>query len=71
MENVMLHTEDSTVFNQREQRIIVLMVQGLSYREMAHQLYVSRDTIQSYSKKIFKKLHAHNKVEALAIIRKQ
>jgi two-component system, NarL family, response regulator DevR len=61
---------DSTL-TLREMDVIRFISQGLSNREIGLQLHLSENTIKGYVKGIFAKLKAHNRVEAVAIMRKK
>ncbi len=45
------------------------MAQGLTGREIAARLYLTINTVRSYSQIILTKLQAHNRVQALTIAR--
>lgn len=54
----------------KEKEVLRLIEKGYSYQESAKELSVSRHTINSHIKKIYQKLHAKNKQEALLQARK-
>jgi RNA polymerase sigma factor (sigma-70 family) len=49
----------------REQDVLELLVKGLTYREAADQLGVSRNTVTSHVKSIYRKLHVRSRGEAV------
>ncbi len=55
----------------REYEVLRLMAQGLTSRETATRLYLTVNTVRSYSQVILTKLGAHNRVQALAIARER
>jgi DNA-binding CsgD family transcriptional regulator len=57
------------LLNAREQRIFVLLEQGLSNKEIAHALHRSVDTIHSHVLKLYRKLGVHGRVEAIWRVR--
>ena len=52
--------------SQRELKILQLIAQGLSNREIGERLYLALDTIKGYNRKIFDKLQVHSRTEAIA-----
>jgi two-component system NarL family response regulator len=59
-----IHT-DEFLLSYREKEVLQLIEQGFSYMECAKKLSISRHTVNSHIKKIYQKLHAQNKTEAL------
>lgn len=51
----------------RESEITKLMSEGLSNKEIANQLKISIKTVQTYIRKVYIKLNARNKSNAVAI----
>ena len=49
----------------REKEIIALIADGRVNKEIAACLFVSPETVKKHLRNIFKKLGAHNKIEAL------
>ena len=41
------------------------LAKGYSYQEIADSLFISIETVRTYLRKIYEKLHVHSKVEAL------
>lgn len=52
--------------SQREMEVLQLMAQGLSNREIAEKLYLALDTVKGHNRRIFEKLHAQRRTEAIA-----
>ena len=58
-------TELLQSFTTREQEILHALAKGLSYKEIAAQLFISIETVRTYLRKIYEKLQVRSKVEAL------
>ncbi len=54
----------------REKDIVKCIEEGLTYKEISHRLGISAHTVHTHIKRIYEKLHAKNRVEALAKARK-
>jgi LuxR family transcriptional regulator, maltose regulon positive regulatory protein len=52
--------------SQRELKIIKLIAQGLSNREISERLFLALDTIKGHNRRIFDKLQVQNRTEAVA-----
>ena len=52
--------------SQRELKILQLIAQGLSNREIGERLFLALDTIKGHNRKIFDKLQVQNRTEAVA-----
>jgi len=50
---------------EREQEVLNFLEKGLLYKEIAQRMSISTFTIKNHLQKIYRKLHAQNKVEAL------
>ena len=50
----------------RETKVLEVLAQGLSYKEAAHALTLSIDTIRMNVRHIYQKLHVHSRAEAVA-----
>jgi DNA-binding NarL/FixJ family response regulator len=57
------------VLNDKEQRVLQLISEGLSNREIAEAMYLAEGTIKNYVSRIMEKLHANTRI-ALALISK-
>lgn len=55
----------------REMEVLQAIAQGLSYQETADTLFISLDTVRSHLRKIYQKLYAKNKIEAIATAQKR
>jgi DNA-binding NarL/FixJ family response regulator len=56
-------TQDT--LSDRERQIIELLATGLLYKEIAGKLDLTFETVRSYVKRIYEKLHAHSRTEAV------
>jgi len=52
--------------SQRELKILQLIAQGLSNREIGERLFLALDTVKGHNRKIFDKLQVHSRTEAIA-----
>src|SRR5436190_9349786 len=50
----------------REKQVLLLLVEGFSYKMIAAEMFISIDTVRSHIKKIYEKLHVNSKSEAVA-----
>ncbi len=50
----------------REKEVLILLVDGLSYKMIAGKLKITYDTVRAHIKKIYKKLHVVSMTEAVA-----
>lgn len=59
--------ESEATFNlsEREIEILKLLSKGLSYKMVAAELLISLDTVRTYVKRIYEKLHVHSVTEAV------
>ena len=60
---------DQETLTQREREILSLVAQGLSNREIAEQLCVSRYTVESHIKHIYRKLSVSKRTKAVSTAR--
>ncbi|MDQ6610519.1 MAG: response regulator transcription factor, partial [Bacteroidota bacterium] len=49
----------------REREVLQWLSKGFSYKEIAHQLFISIETVRTHIRNIYEKLHVANKMEAL------
>ena len=49
----------------RERNVLELMAKGLKQKQIAGELFINMETARTHIKNAYKKLGAHNKVEAL------
>lgn len=54
-----------SLLTDREKQILKLFINGLSYKEVGHQLDVRLDTVRSHIRNIYKKLNVRSKTEAV------
>jgi DNA-binding CsgD family transcriptional regulator len=52
--------------SKREKEILQLLVEGLSYKQIAAQCFVTLDTISTHIKRIYNKLNIHSRSELSA-----
>lgn len=50
----------------RERDVLNLLAQGLPQKKIAETLFLSPETVKRHLRNIYKKLNAHNKIQALA-----
>lgn len=50
---------------QREKQILEQLVKGATYEQIAKTFFISLGTVRKHIEKIYRKLHVHNKVEAI------
>ncbi len=58
--------EDKYQLTPREKELIVALSQGISYKTIATNLFISVDTVRSHIKNIYAKMQAHTQLEAVA-----
>ncbi|HKW29106.1 MAG TPA: response regulator transcription factor [Verrucomicrobiae bacterium] len=58
--------DDKTKLSPREQMVLESMAKGLTYKQSADQLGISIDTIRTYVRRIYEKLHVQSRAEAVA-----
>jgi LuxR family maltose regulon positive regulatory protein len=66
---VPMATEDG--LTRKEVQILELLAQGFSNDAMAEKLFVSESTVRTHLRSINTKLHASNRIHALAIARQR
>lgn len=64
LENKELPTEEITL-SKRETEILEHLSKGLKYNDIADNLIISPATVRKHIENIYKKLHVHNKMEAV------
>jgi len=50
----------------REEMVLNCLAKGLTYKQIADQLEISIDTIRTYLRRIYEKLHVQSRTEAVA-----
>ena len=58
--------EKQTRLSSREQMVLDCLAKGLTYKQTADQLGISIDTIRTYVRRIYEKLHVQSRTEAVA-----
>ena len=61
--------DQSQALTEREQQILRLVADGLSNREIADQLFLSRYTVESHVKRIYRKLAVSSRISAVSVAR--
>lgn len=56
--------------SEQETNVLALAAKGYSYEEIAQLLHLSRHTVQTYVKRIYRKLQVNSKIEALSEARR-
>jgi DNA-binding NarL/FixJ family response regulator len=55
----------NALLSNREREILELLSKGMLYKEIAHSLYISAETVRKHVYHIYEKLHVNNRVEAV------
>ena len=55
-----------THLSPREEMVVNCLAKGLTYKQIADQLEISIDTIRTYLRRIYEKLHVQSRTEAVA-----
>jgi DNA-binding NarL/FixJ family response regulator len=58
--------DDSEALSAREMEVLELLTKGFTYRMAAYELGISSETVRTYIKRIYNKLHVHSNTEAVA-----
>lgn len=59
-------SETQVHLSPREQTVLDCLAKGLTYKQIADQLDISIDTIRTYLRRIYEKLHVQSRTEAVA-----
>jgi len=65
-QNLSSNKDDSFNLSSREKEILKCLVEGMSYKLIAANCYISIDTVHGHIKNIYKKLQVHSKGEAVS-----
>lgn len=57
---------EKTHLSSREQMVLECLAKGLTYKQTADQLGISIDTVRTYLRRIYEKLHVQSRTEAVA-----
>ena len=49
----------------KERQVLLMLVQGMPYKQMSAQLFISPDTFKKHVKNIYRKINVNNRSEAL------
>lgn len=60
-------SEDIFNLSERENEILVLLSQGLDYKEIGQKLSISPNTVKKHTINVYQKLHVNSKAQALRI----
>lgn len=60
-------SEDLFHLSERENEILILLSQGLDYKEIGNKLNISPNTVKKHTINIYQKLHVNSKAQALRI----
>jgi DNA-binding NarL/FixJ family response regulator len=52
-------------FSPREQQVLELLAKGDPYKQIADSMGISIETIRTYIRRIYEKLHVHSRIEAV------
>ncbi len=58
---------DRNEMSPREEMVLSCLAKGLTYQETADQLNIRIDSVRTYVRRIYEKLHVHSRTEAVAI----
>jgi DNA-binding NarL/FixJ family response regulator len=53
--------------SEREREVLELLSRGYLYKEIAETLSISYDTVTTYGRRIYEKLHVHSRAQAVAV----
>ena len=58
-------TQNSTILSLKEKEVVVGLVDGLSYKQIANRMNISIHTVRVHIRNIYKKLHVHSKADVI------
>lgn len=61
-------TKPSDELSKRENEVLALLAQGYLYKEIAEALGIRMDTVNTYIRRIYEKLHVHSRAQAVAVV---
>ena len=56
---------DLETLSEREREVLQCLAEGSMYKEIAHRLSISVDTVRTHVRKIYEKLHVHSRTDAV------
>jgi DNA-binding NarL/FixJ family response regulator len=56
------------VLSKRENEVLALLARGYLYKEIADSLGISLETVNTYIRRIYEKLHVHSRAQAVALL---
>ena len=59
-------TNEASILTNRENEIVIALVDGLSYKMIADRMSISIETVRYHIRNIYKKLHVHSKGEVIS-----
>jgi DNA-binding NarL/FixJ family response regulator len=59
--------QSSDELSKRENEVLALLAQGYLYKEIADALGIRMDTVRTYIRRIYEKLHVHSRGQAVAL----
>lgn len=62
-----MHVNEISPLSPRESSVLKLMVQGKRHSSIADELFISRETVKSHLKNIYRKLNVNSKAEAIRV----
>jgi DNA-binding NarL/FixJ family response regulator len=65
-QNLSVSKDESFNLSSREKEILKCLVEGMSYKMIADNCFITTDTVHGHIKNIYKKLQVHSKGEAVA-----
>ncbi len=60
-------SQDISILSQRETEILQELKNGLGYKQIAHQLFISEGTVRKHIENIYRKLQVNNKMSAVKV----
>lgn len=66
LENFVEYGENLTVFSKREQDILKLISNGMSSQQIADQLFISKNTVDTHRRNILNKVDSDNMIEVVS-----
>lgn len=58
----------SDELSKRENEVLALLAQGYLYKEIADAIGISHQTVNTYVRRIYEKLHVHSRAQAVAVV---